>query len=84
MEGQKPIEKIRVGAVTATIWKNTVKKDNKTFENYSIGVSRSYKNKDGEWKETNSYAPSDLPKLGLAIAKAYDFILSKKEVQEEE
>ena len=73
----KPVEKVRVGAVSATIWKNEVKKDNKTFVNFSVGISRSYKNKDGEWKETNSYTPSDLPKLGLAIVKAYDYVLTK-------
>ena len=37
-------------------------------------ITRNYKDKEGIWKETNSYKPSDLSKLILATQKAYEHI----------
>jgi hypothetical protein len=60
----KPAHKIRIGVLQATIWRNTG--DNGTW--YSVVPSRSYKQGDETWKETDSLNADDL----LAMAKLLD------------
>jgi len=77
-EKQTPEHKIRVGNVTATVWKNIHKKDNKEFETFSITVLKNYK--DGEeWKTSNSFQLNDLPKLEVVSRKAFEYIMVKSE-----
>ena len=44
----KPAFKFKLGLITATIW------DNDGF--YSVDFARSYKDSDGNWKNTTSFA----------------------------
>ena len=59
----KPVHKIRIGNITASIWAN--EGQNGTF--YNVTVSRSYKDGD-QWKDTNSFNRDDL----LVVAKLSD------------
>ena len=59
----KPETKIKVGAVTSTVWKNTIKGPNGEVEVRNVVVERSYKDKDDQWKTTNSFKAQDLPKV---------------------
>jgi hypothetical protein len=60
----KPAHKIRIGVLQATIWRNSG--DNGTW--YSVLPSRSYKQGDETWKETDSLNFDDL----LPMAKLLD------------
>ena len=53
----QPVEKLRIGSVTATIWRNT---SDKGATYYTITILRAYRTKDG-WKDTASFRPRDLP-----------------------
>jgi len=53
----QPAYKVRLGLITATVW------DNDGF--YSVDMSRSYRNSEGQWQNTATYSHSDL----LNIAK---------------
>jgi len=80
-EKKRPEKKFRAGAVTATIWKNQTE-DNKEYS--TVSFERSYKDKNGEWKTTNSLRVNDLPKAAMVLNKAYEFLaLNEKEVEEE-
>ena len=72
----KPVKKIRVGAIDAAVWKNTIKqaKTDAEIVVFSVSVERRYKNQDGEWTGTNSYRINDIPKAVLALQKAYEFM----------
>ena len=75
MEKALPIKKFRIGAISASVWNNTGKKDDgQPFEYKSVTFERSYKDKDGEWKTTNSLKLNDLPKATLVLNKAYEFV----------
>ena len=81
-ENKKPLKKIRAGAISATIWENEVKKDDKSFVNHSITVERSYTVKENDadvWKTTSSMRLQDLPKVALVCDKAYEYIVLKAE-----
>ena len=79
-ENIKPEKKFRAGAVTATIWKNQTE-DNKYYS--TVSFERSYKDKNGEWKTTNSLRVNDLPKAAMVISKAYEFLALNERAEEE-
>ena len=56
----QPAYKVRLGLITATVW------DNDGF--FSVDISRSYKNNEGNWQNTSSFSHSDL----LNVAKCAD------------
>jgi hypothetical protein len=52
-EVNRPVDKIRVGDISATIW------DQKNGF-YSATLERNYKDKNGQWQSTNSFSAHDL------------------------
>lgn len=81
MEKQKPEKKFRAGAVTATIWKNQTE-DNREYS--TVSFERSYRDKNGEWKTTNSLRVNDLPKAAMVINKAYEHLALHEKANDEE
>ncbi len=76
----KPVKNFRAGAVNVTVWKNAGKAvDGKEMSYNTISLERSYKDKDGSWKNTNSMRINDLPRAAAAINKAYEFLVFSKE-----
>ncbi len=65
----QPIKRIKIGAVSATIWAN--ESESGTLR-YSITIVRNYL-KDDSWHETSSFSVSDLP----IVAKLTDLALAK-------
>ena len=59
-----PAQKLRIGVLQATIWRNPSEKG----AWYSVNPSRSYKKGDETWKETDALGYDDL----LAMAKLLD------------
>lgn len=72
--GNQPEKKFRAGGVTATVWNNEIETKEGKQAYKSVSVSRSYKDKDGKWQETNSYRAADLAKLALVASKAFEYI----------
>lgn len=70
----QPAFTLRDGAIKATIWANDSEKG--TF--YSVDVTRSYKDKGGEWQETTSFSGSDILRAGNLYTAAYNRILQLK------
>ena len=67
---QKPVKKIQLGSIRATIWENASDKGKPWF---NVVVTRSYK--DGnEFKDSNSFGHSDLPVVSRAMDFAYEWI----------
>ncbi|MAG08440.1 hypothetical protein CMO89_03130 [Candidatus Woesearchaeota archaeon] len=73
-----PEKKFRAGAVCATIWENMGKtKEGEPTAYKTISVERNYKDKNDEWKSTNSFRVNDLPRLSLVLSKAYEHVALK-------
>ena len=62
----QPAAKYRVGFVTATVWENN------GF--YSVKLTVSYKNDNGEWKESSSLSHADVLNAIKALERAEEFI----------
>lgn len=77
MTGNKPEKKFRIGTVTATVWLNKAKTaEERDF--YTVNLARSYKDKKGEWQETNSLNARDVLNAVLVLQKAYEHIALKE------
>ena len=72
-----PEMKFRAGAISATVWRNTIKrKDGTDAEIRTISFDRRYKDKaTDEWKSTRSLRASDLPKAVVVLNKAYEYVV---------
>ncbi len=80
-----PEKKFRAGGVTATIWSNELTgKNGKPFKVNNTNIAKSYKDKDGQWKETDSFQLQDLPKVALIAQKAFEYLVMGKGKDEEE
>ena len=78
----KPEKKFVASPVSATVWNNKGEKDGKEFEYKTIQVSRSYKDKEDNWQNTDSFRIADIPKLQLVLSACYSY-LATTELKEE-
>ena len=61
--------------ITVAVWLNTVDTEDGPMTFRSVSVTRRYRDKKtGEWKDANSYNPTDLPALIFALQRAQEFI----------
>ena len=65
-----PIQTLTDGRIKAAIWKNLGEKGN--F--YSVTFTRSYRDTEGNWHDTDSFSGTELLILGRLSARAYDAI----------
>lgn len=70
----KPASTFKRGTVKAAVWENTGKDG--LF--YSVTFSRSYKDAEGNWKNTDSYAQADLEALADVAFQARLYIMKNK------
>lgn len=87
MNGNKPVKVFRAGAIKASVFENSTIVRGERSKIYNVMVSKTYKDKDDNWKSTNSFSVySELPKVILLLQKAYEFVIistSKEEVENE-
>lgn len=70
-----PDKKFKAGPVTATVWKGVSPKG---AAYYNVQIGRSYKDKDNNWKNTNSLRENDVPKAMVLLHKAYEYVISQQ------
>ncbi len=75
----KPEISFKVGAVRAAIFRNTIQRGAQTVNIGKVVLEVRYRDKDGQWKSTHSMSANELPKAILALQKAYEYLMSKKE-----
>ena len=68
----QPAHKIRISNLSVTIWRNT--NSDKGTVWYSVNPSRSYKQGDLTWKETDSLGFDDLLTMAKLIDQAHTWI----------
>jgi len=68
-----PVATFRIGLVKASVWKNGTDKPH-----YNTTFSRSYKDREGNWKDDgDSYGHSDLLSLAKVAERAEEFIANQ-------
>jgi hypothetical protein len=71
----KPAHKLRVGVLQVTIWRNHSEKGNW----YSVIPSRSYKQGEDTWKETDSLNFDDLLPMAKLFDQAHTWIMHQQQ-----
>lgn len=74
MAGKKPVFDIRAGGIQVSVWENETEKYGVMR---SLTFTKSYKDKAGDWKETQSYKPNDIALLQLCLIKVQEFLFIK-------
>ena len=64
---KQPIDKIRLGRITATIWENEGK--NGAF--YNVVTTRTYRDDDGNYQDASNLSGSDLLVAAVALVQAF-------------
>jgi hypothetical protein len=70
-----PATKFRDGTLQVTVWRNTTT-EGKTY--YSVNPTRSYRQGDDEWRETDSLGQDDLLPMAELLKEAYAWIKHQK------
>ena len=79
---EKPIKKFVAFPVSASVWENTIKKDDKEIKVYNVSINKAYKDKEGNWKSTDSMGLADLPKVSLVVSEAYKYLAVEKQQED--
>jgi hypothetical protein len=72
-----PVKEFRAGAVKATIWKNSTKAGDSSYN--TISLERLYKDSDDKWQSTSSMRTNDIPKAALVLGKSFEWLLLEQE-----
>lgn len=84
-EAVLPEVKFSTGAIQVTVWNNEAQsKTGEKTEYKSVSFGRRYKDKNGEWKSTNSLRINDLPKAVVLLNKAFEYLVLKNQDSIEE
>jgi len=76
----KPVQTFESGLIKVSVWENkNTSKDGKDYSSFSVTVQRGYKDKEDNWKNTQSLNNADIPKAVLVLNKAFEYINTKKE-----
>lgn len=65
---KKPIQKLCAKGITVSVWENEGK-EGTTFK--TVQIQRSYKDKEGNWKNTDIFRESDIPTLSALLQDTY-------------
>ena len=80
----KPETVFKMGAVRASIFRNTIEKAGQMIPLPKVVIEVRYKDKTGQWQGTNSLSLNDLPKAILALQKAFEYLIEHKETPKPE
>lgn len=80
----KPEITFKVGAVRASVFRNIIEKAGKTITLPKVAIEVRYKDKTGQWNGTNSLSLNDIPKAILALQKAFEYLMERKDPKQPE
>jgi len=75
----KPVAKFRAGQVSAAIWENEVSVNGRKVTMLKATVERRYKDKDGQWKSSNSFSRNEIPLAVYCLQKSFEKIIGTQQ-----
>jgi hypothetical protein len=73
----KPEKVFKMGAVRASIFCNDFERNGKIVPLRKVVLEVRYKDKDGEWKGSNSFSTNEIPKAITALQQAYEHLVTQ-------
>jgi len=78
----KPVAKFRAGQVSAAIWENEITVNGRKTVMLKASVERRYKDKDGQWKSSNSFSRNEIPLAVYCLQKSFEHIIESQQEDE--
>ena len=75
----KPVAKFRAGQVSAAIWENEITVNGKKMAMLKATVERRFKDKDGQWKSSNSFSRNEIPLAIYCLQKSFEHIIGAQQ-----
>jgi hypothetical protein len=75
----KPVAKFRAGPVSAAIWENEITVNGKKGVMLKASVERRFKDKDGQWKSSNSFSRNEIPLAVYCLQKSFEHIIGAQQ-----
>lgn len=72
----KPEKVFKMGAVRASIFRNTLERNGESVPIAKVIIEVRYKDKSGQWQGTNSLSINEVPKAVAALQRAYEYLVS--------
>lgn len=69
-----PVKSFRLSNVSVSIFENDVEREGKHHSYSSAKVEKSYKDRSGDWKRSNSFSLDELLRLRLLLDKTIDHL----------
>jgi len=76
METSKPIQKFRAGQVGCALWENEVTVGGEKQTILKASVSRRYKDRNGNWKTSQSFSRNEIPLAIFVLFQAFEAMLT--------
>ena len=75
----KPLKKFRAGQVSCALWENEITVEGgRSVQMLKATVERRYKDKNGEWKSSNSFSRNEIPLVKYCLDKALEAMIEER------
>ena len=81
MAGQQPLARFRAGAMSCALWENEIAVNGSSKTVLKASVTRRYKDKNGDWKSSQSFARNEIPLAIYCLGKAFEKIIGEETAQ---
>jgi len=78
MTGQKPLAQFKAGQAAAAVWENEINVNDQKKTVLKATIQRRFKDKDGNWKSSNSFGRNEIPLAIYCLEKAFDAIINEE------
>ena len=80
----QPEKRFKAGSCEAAVFENEIKRNGDTVRVKKVAIQKRYKAQDDTWKSTYSLDVNDIPKMMLALSKAYEYLVVREDSLNEE
>ena len=80
----QPEKRFKADSCEAAVFENEIIKDGNTVVVKKTAIQKRYKTQNDEWKSTYSLDRNDIPKMMLALTKAYEYLTLRDDKLDEE
>ncbi len=80
----QPVKKFRAGQVNCALWENELTVNGRTVTKLSATLERRYKDKNEQWKSSNSLGRNEIPLAIYCLEKAFEAMIEERQASEEE
>ena len=80
----QPVKKFRAGQVNCALWENEMTVNGRIVTKLNATLERRYKDKNEQWKSSNSLGRNEIPLAIYCLEKAFAAMIEERQASEEE